>query len=172
MATQIAKEAGATVFSVCGGATKVAYARRFGADHVIDHTAGDWVEAVRGLTGGRGVDLIIDGVAGPQAPRNFEALATLGQVIYLGAIGGYAPPVDISRQLYGKSIGVRAFLLYPIMALTGGRELPAIHEALRSGRWKLPIERVWELEECAELHRRFEQRTLLGKQLVRAGGEL
>jgi NADPH:quinone reductase-like Zn-dependent oxidoreductase len=59
-----------------------------------------------------------------------------------------------------------------VMRLTGGRELPEIHEALRSGRWRIPIARVWEYEEVAELHRRFEERALLGKQLIRAAGEI
>jgi NADPH:quinone reductase-like Zn-dependent oxidoreductase len=127
---------------------------------------------VRRRTEGRGVDVIIDGVAGPNAPRNFEALATLGNVFYLGAIGGSAPPVDISRQLYFRSIGVHAFLVYPVMASTGGRELPEIYEALRTGRLRVPVERVWELSECADLHRAFEENQRLGKQLIRVGGDL
>jgi NADPH2:quinone reductase len=172
MGTQIAKEAGATVLGLCGGAEKLAWARPFGADQLIDHTNVDWVDETRRLTGGRGVDVIVDGVAGPAAPRNFEALARFGQVVYIGRIGGGAPPVDVSRDLYAKSIAVRAFLLYVALDKTGGRELPAIHEALASGRWRIPIGRVWELEEVAELHRRFEQRALLGKQLVRVGGDL
>ena len=58
------------------------------------------------------------------------------------------------------------------MQETGGRELPEIHEALCSGRWKVPVTGVWELEQIPELHRRFEQRTLLGKQIIRVGGDL
>jgi NADPH2:quinone reductase len=124
------------------------------------------------LSGGRGVDLIIDGVAGPEAPKNFEVLAPLGQVIYMGAVGGYAPPVDISRELYMKTIAVRGFVVYTAMATTGGAEKEEIHEALRTERWKVPVTRVAELEEVPELHRLFEQRKLIGRTVIRVGGEI
>ncbi len=123
-------------------------------------------------TGGRGVDLIVDGVAGPEAPKNFEVLAPLGQVIYMGAVAGFPPPVDISRELYAKTIAVRGFVVYVAMAATGGSEREAIHQALREGRWKIPITRVGTLEEVAELHRAFEDRELHGKTLIRVGGDL
>ena len=172
MGTQIAKHAGATVIGLCGSQEKVDFATPFGADHLINYRDTDWVAEVKRLTDGRGVDLIVDGIAGPDAPKNYDALAPLGQVIYIGAIGGYAPKVDISRQLYAKTIAVRGFVLYVAKDETQGRETPQIHESLRSGRWKIPISRVWEFEEVAELHRLFEERKLLGKQLVRANGDL
>lgn len=170
MATQIAKESGARVFGLCSAA-KFDFARPFGADHLLDDR-GDWVEELRGLTGGRGVDLIIDGVAGPEAPKNHDALAPLGQVIYMGAVAGQPPAVDISRQLYAKSIAVRGFVVYTAMAKTGGEEKAAIHQALRDGRWQIPITRVFELEDTAEAHRAFEARELYGKSLIRVGGDL
>ncbi len=170
MATQIAKEAGATVFGLCSAA-KFDFARPFGADHLIDDR-GDWVEEIGRLTDGRGVDLIVDGVAGPEAPKNHDALATLGQVIYMGAVAGQPPAVDISRQLYAKSIAVRGFVVYTAMRETGGEEKPRIHQALQGGRWQIPITRVFELEETAEAHRAFEARELYGKSLVRVGGDL
>ncbi len=170
MATQIAKEAGATVFGLCGAA-KFDFARPFGADHLIDDR-GDWVAEILELTGGRGVDLIVDGVAGAEAPKNHDALATFGQVVYMGAVAGQPPAVDISRQLYAKSIAVRGFVVYAAMAKTGGEEKPRVHQALRDGRWRIPITRVFELEETAEAHRAFEARELYGKSLIRVGGEL
>jgi NADPH2:quinone reductase len=171
MATQIAKDAGATVVGLCSP-SKFEFAKQFGADHLIDSSADDWVDQLKKVTDGRGADLIIDGVAGPEAPKNFEALAPLGQVIYMGAIGGYAPSVDISRELYMKSIAVRGFVVYVAMAATDGSEKAEIHDALRSGRWKVPITRVVELEEVPELHRIFEARKLSGRALIRIGGEL
>ncbi len=170
MATQIAKEAGATVFGLCSAA-KFEFARSFGADHLLDDR-GDWVAEVKALTGDLGVDLIVDGVAGPEAPKNHDALAALGQVIYMGAVAGQPPPVDVSRQLYGKSIAVRGFVVYSAMAQTGGAEKPQIHQALLAGRWQIPITRVFELEETAEAHRAFEARELYGKSLIRVGGDL
>ncbi|MCP3956438.1 MAG: zinc-binding dehydrogenase [bacterium] len=170
MATQIAKEAGARVIGLCG-AHKFDFARPFGADELIDDR-GDWVEEVRRLTDGRGADLIVDGVAGPEAPKNYEAVAPLGQVIYMGAVAGQPPPIDISRQLYAKVIAVRGFVVYTAMAQTGGEEKALIREALAEGRWKIPITRVFALAETAEAHRAFEARELYGKTLIEVGGEL
>lgn len=170
MAAQIAKEAGATVYGVCSP-EKMDFARGFGFDHLIDVRAGNFSDEIKQLTGGRGVDLIIDGVAGPNAVRNYDALAPLGQVIYIGAMAGFAPPVDISRQLFGKSIAVRGFVVYTARAATRGAELPAIHEALRTGRWRVPITNIVPLEETPALHTRFENRELFGKTLIEVGGE-
>ena len=172
MATQIAKEAGATVYGLVGSQEKAEFAKPFGADHLIDRRASDWVEEIERRSVGRGVDLIIDGVAGPDSAKNFVALAPLGQVIYMGAIAGQPPPVDISRELYYKTIAVRGFVVYTAMAQTGGKEKPEIEEALRTGRWKIPITKIVELEETAELHRQFENRELFGKSLIRVGGDL
>jgi len=171
MSAQIAKEAGATVVGLCSP-SKFDFARPFGFDHLVDSGATDWVEQVMAATEGHGADLIIDGVAGPEAPKNHAALAPLGQVIYIGAVGGYAPPVDISRELYAKSIAVRGFMVYVAAAATGGVEKPMIHEALRSGRWKAPINRIAELDDAVEMHRLFEQRKLYGRNLFRIGGEI
>ncbi len=172
MTGQIAIERGARVIGLCSSDDKISFARRFVNGELINRTAGDWVETVLEMTGGLGADLIVDGIAGPEAPRNFEAVAPCGQVVYLGAIAGTPPPVDISAQLYAKSIAVRGFLLYKAMEKSAGAEHPLIYDALRQGRWVVPIERVWELDEVADLHRAFEQRQLLGRQVIRVAGDL
>lgn len=171
MAAQIAKEAGATVIGTCS-AGKIEFARAFGYDHLIDYRGTDWVAEVMRLTGGRGADLVIDGVAGPHAPRNYDAAAPLGQVIYIGAIQGAPPPVDISRQLYLKTIAVRGFVVYVAMAATRGAEKAAIHDALRTGRWRVPIVRTVGLDEVRQLHEAYERRELYGKTLIAVGGDL
>jgi len=171
MSSQIAKDAGATVIGLCSPA-KFDFARAHGAEHLFSSSDPNWPARVLEATGGRGADLVIDGIAGPEAPRNFEAAAPFGQVIYMGAVGGYAPPVDVSRELYAKSIAVRGFMVYLGMAVTGGAELPEIHHALRTGRWKVPISEIVELEATPNLHRRFEARELMGRNLIRVGGEI
>ena len=171
MSAQIATTAGATVVGLCSP-SKFDFARSFGVDHPFDSSDPDWPAKVLEATGGHGADLIIDGIAGPEAPKNHEAAAPLAQVIYLGAIGGYPPPVDVSKELYAKSIAVRGFLVYVAMASTGGAELPEIHAALLDGAWKAPISEIVELVDTPDLHRRFEARELMGRNLIRIGGEL
>jgi NADPH2:quinone reductase len=171
LTTQIAVEAGARVFGLAGGAGKVEYARQFGAEVVIDYTTGDWVGQVRDLTDGRGVDVIVDGNAGPDAPRNYEAVAPLGNVIYLGAMAGQAPAVNIS-QLIGRSFSVTGFVQFFHQARTGGAEDGEIIEALASGRWRIPVERVFPLEEVPRAQALFEGRRLVGRSLIEAGGDV
>jgi NADPH2:quinone reductase len=171
LTTQIAVEAGARVIGLAGGVDKVAYARQFGAEAVLDYSSGDWVGQVKELTDGRGVDVIIDGNAGPEAPRNYEAVAPLGNVIYLGAMAGQAPPVNIS-QLIGRSFSVTGFVQFFHQARSGGAENAEIIEALSSGRWRIPVERVFPLEDVPRAQALFEGRRLTGRSLIEAGGEV
>ncbi len=171
LTTQIAVEAGARVIGLAGGPEKVAYARQFGAEAVLDYSSGDWVEQVKEMTGGRGADVIVDGNAGPEAPRNYEAVAPLGNVIYLGAMAGQAPPVNIS-QLIGRSFSVTGFVQFFHQARSGGAENAQIVEALASGRWRIPVEQVFPLEDVPRAQALFEGRRLTGRSLIEAGGEV
>lgn len=171
LTTQIAKAAGVTVIGLAGGPKKVAYAKQFGADHVLDYNDDDWPQQVRGLTGGVGADVIIDGNAGPKALKNLEAVATLGQVIFIGATAGQAPDVNIS-MLIGKSCSVTGFVQYFHQARSGGREMAEVHPKLASGEWRIPIERVFSLDEVADAHAAWENRELTGRSLIEVGGEL
>ena len=171
LTTQIAKEKEAVVIGLAGSRDKIDWAARFGADHWLNYRQADWPDRVRELTDGVGAELIIDGVAGPHAPRNLAALAPLGTIIYLGAAGGLAPDIDVS-QLIGQSAGVRGFVVYHAMARTRGAELPEIHDAVASGRWDLGLGAPVALDDVADLHRRWEDRTLVGRSVVRVGGDI
>mgnify|MGYP001028427942 CR=1 FL=1 len=169
--TQIAKEAGAVVYGLVGGPDKVEYARQFGADHLIDYRHEAWPAKVKELSGGHGADLIIDGNAGPESVKNYEAIAPLGNVIYIGAMGGQAPDVNVS-MLIGKSFSVTGFVQFFHQARTRGSENAEIEDRLATGRWRIPVERVFALDEVPEAHRLFESRALRGRSLVRVGGEI
>ncbi|WP_446831787.1 quinone oxidoreductase family protein [Candidatus Foliamicus sp.] len=170
LTTQIAKEAGATVFGLVGDSRKAEWAKQFGADHLLDYRAEDWPDKVKELTGGRGADVIIDGVQGPNAPLNYAACAPLGNVIYIGAMGGSAPTVDISF-LVGKSISVTGFVQFFHQARTGRAEDAEIENKLASGQWRIPIEKVATLEETPAMHAAFENRELFGRTLITVGGD-
>lgn len=171
MVTQIAKSAGAKVIGLVGGAAKVNYARQFGADQLIDYRNEDWLARVKDITTGRGVDLIIDGNQGPDAPKNYQAIAPCGNVIYLGAMGGPAPEVAVGL-LVGKSFSVSGFVQYFWQAKTQYAEMREIVPRLASGEWRIPIERVLDLEQVPQAHADFEARKLAGRTLIRLGGEI
>lgn len=167
---QLAKSAGATVFALAGGEEKLAYASRFGPDHLVDYNDEGWPARVVELNGGRGVDVIIDGNAGPNALRNFDAIASMGNVIFIGATAGPAPDISAS-MLIGKNCSASGFVQYLYQAVSGGAEKEAMHAALISGKWTIPIERIFLLEEIADAHRAWESRELVGRTLIEIGGD-
>lgn len=167
---QVAKSAGATVFALAGGDEKLRYASNFGPDHLVDYNDDNWPAKVVELNGGRGVDVIIDGNAGPNALRNFDAIASMGNVIFIGATAGEAPDISVS-MLIGKNCSVTGFVQYLHQAVSGGAEKKAMHRALVSGEWTIPIERIFLLNELADAHRAWESRELVGRTLIEIGGE-
>lgn len=171
LVTQIARDAGAIVYGLVGGPDKIEYARQFGAQHLIDYRNEDWPARVKELSDGHGADVIIDGNAGPDSARNYDVIAPLGNVIYIGAMAGQAPEVNVS-MLIGKSFSVTGFVQFFHQAQTRGAENAEIEEKLATGQWRIPIERVFTLDEVAEAHRLFEARELRGRSLIRVGGDI
>lgn len=172
MTAQIAKDIGGTVIGLVGSADKAAYAKSYGCDHVIDEKADpDWPKKVKDLTAGRGADIIVDGNAGPTSPKNFQCLAPMGQVIYLGAMAGPAPDINVS-SLIGGSHGVRGFVMYHGMARTKGAEFKEVHDKLISGKWKFPLNLPRPLTDIAKAHDDFENRRTMGRTIFTVGGEV
>jgi len=87
-AIQLAKAAGATVIVTAGADDKCAAALRLGADHAINYRTQDFVDVARQLTGGRGVDVILDMVAGDYVAREVECLAEDGRLVIIAVQGG------------------------------------------------------------------------------------
>lgn len=104
-AVQIGKALGARVIATAGGADKVEVARRAGADEAIDYSKGDWVEAVKRLTGGRGADVIYDPVGGDVFEGSMKCIAWNGRLLVIGFAGGVIPEVKVNRILL-KNIAV------------------------------------------------------------------
>lgn len=87
-AIQLGKAAGATVIVTAGSDEKCAAALDLGADHAINYKANDFAEEARKLTGGQGVDVILDMVAGDYVKREVECLAEDGRLVIIAVQGG------------------------------------------------------------------------------------
>ncbi len=94
--TRWAKRLGATVIATVSNAEKAAISRDAGADHVIVGRDADYVTEVLTLTGGKGVDFIVDGIGGEGLVRNFQAVRPFGLVASLGQPAGPIPPVPVA----------------------------------------------------------------------------
>ena len=104
-AVQIGKALGARVIATAGGAEKLEVARRAGADTVIDYSRGDWVEAVKHATNGRGADVIYDPVGGEIFDGSLRCIAWNGRLLVIGFASGVIPEVKANRILL-KNIAV------------------------------------------------------------------
>jgi NADPH:quinone reductase len=87
-AIQLGLAAGARVIATAGGAEKVEVCRELGADLVIDYRAGDFVDAVKDATEGRGADVIYDSVGGDTFDRSRKCIAFEGRILVIGFAGG------------------------------------------------------------------------------------
>lgn len=87
-AIQLAKAHGCPVIATAGGPEKVALCKQLGADLAIDYRAGDFVDAVKEFTDGRGADVIYDPVGGDTFDRSTKAVAWEGRIVVVGFTGG------------------------------------------------------------------------------------
>ncbi|MDR6856640.1 NAD(P)H-quinone oxidoreductase [Variovorax guangxiensis] len=87
-AIQLGKAFGATVIATAGSDEKCEACRKLGADHAINYKTADFSEEAKRLTGGKGVDVILDMVAGAYAPREIECLAEDGRLVIIAVQGG------------------------------------------------------------------------------------
>ena len=129
-AIQMAKAAGATVIVTAGSDDKCAEATRLGADHAINYRTQDFAEEVKQLTDGRGVDVILDMVAGDYVQREVECLAEDGRLVFIAVQGGTKAAFNAGLVLR-KRLTITGSTLRPRPVAFKG----AIAEALRRTVW-------------------------------------
>ncbi len=167
MGLQVAKLLGAGL--VVGTSTspeRRARLAEFGADLALDTKAADWVAQLREATDGRGVDLLIDQVAGPLMTANLHATRIGGRIVNVGRLAGNRAEFDfdlhaLRRITYvGVTFRTRsAAEVEEINRLTTQALLPALAE----GRLLLPIDRVYPLDQAPEAFVRMARNEHFGK---------
>jgi NADPH2:quinone reductase len=137
---------------------------------VIDRKAEDIGARIAAITGGRGVDLIIDPVGGPSIPGNIALLAPCGTLVIYGALGGKAE-LDLMGTLRAShnSPAVRQFSIHTWDHLVEERRagLRAIIAMLAAGKLKPHIHARLPLAEVARAHELLESGAVLGKLLLK-----
>src|SRR5690606_9587959 len=98
-AVQLAKAAGARVIGVVGGEAKAEYARRLGADIVVDRHVEDFVTVVKEATDGRGADVVYDPVGGESYTRSTKCIAFEGRILVIGFASGTIPTPGLNHAL-------------------------------------------------------------------------
>jgi NADPH2:quinone reductase len=98
-ATTLAKALGANVIAAVGSAEKAEFATRIGADHVINYSEVDLKQTVRDITGGRGVDIVVDPVGGDITEQALRAIAWDGRHLVIGFAAGNIPAIATNLLL-------------------------------------------------------------------------
>ena len=167
VAMQIAKAAGARVIATVSSDSKVEIARQYGADEVINYENNDFAEEAKRLTGGKGVDLILDAVGKPTFEKGLGCLAPFGHTILYGRAGGPPDKLDVFR-LFEKSLKVSGFVLYTASAnhelMRKGTEQS--FNLMREGKLKILIGKTFPLAEAPAAHRFIESRGSVGKLVL------
>jgi len=165
----LAKAAQLVTIGVVSSAGKARFARDIGADHVIDRKAEDIRARIAEITGGRGVDIIIDPVGGPGIPANIALLAPCGTLVIYGGLGGRAQ-LDLVPTLRASknSPAVRQFSIHTWDHLVEERRagMRALIEMLAAGKLTPRIHARLPLDEAARAHEMLESGAVMGKLLL------
>ncbi|MGR5559855.1 quinone oxidoreductase family protein [Vibrio fortis] len=166
---QLAKAAGLKVIALDRKDEKVEQALKLGADYALNST-GEWVEQVKEITGGKGVNYIFNPVAGDTAVQDLEVLATLGHIVVFGFLGGVgetnlqaeaikhfskAPTISYS-EIYATY-----FSNFDLVKVS----LENVYQMLAEGKVK-PIYSTMPLSQAAQAHDDIESGKVMGKLIL------
>ncbi|MFD1720593.1 quinone oxidoreductase family protein [Amnibacterium endophyticum] len=163
---QLAKARGATVLATVGGAEKAELARGAGADVVLDYDG--FADRVRERTGGRGVDVVYDGVGAATWEGSLAALRPRGLLALFGAASGPVPPIDPAALQRGGSLVLTRPTMGDFLQTPEERSwrYGELFDALASGALDVRIGARFPLDEAADAHRALEGRRTTGKVLL------
>ena len=168
IATQWAKALGATVIGTAGSDDKVALAKAHGCDHVINYKTEDFAARVRELTGGRGVDVVYDGVGKDTFEKSLDSLRPRGLLASFGNASGVASLPDVTLLARKGSLYVTRptgthYVGQRENLLTGAA---ALFKAVLDGAIKVEIGRTFPLAQAADAHRALEGRETTGSVIL------
>lgn len=168
LATQFAVDLGATVFSVVSSDEKEELAYQAGATEVLRYSDG-LAESVRRRNGGRGVDVVYDGVGKATFDESLEAVRPRGLVCLFGAASGPVEPVDPQRlNTHGSIYLTRPSLgAYTADAEEFAMRAQAVAQALVEKKISIRVSDSYPLAEAAQAHRDLQARRTTGSIVLR-----
>ncbi len=165
-AIQLAKAMGAQVIVTAGSDDKVAACIALGADHAVNYKTQDFVTEVERITQRRGVDVVLDMVAGDYVAREVQCLANDGRLAIIAVQGGTKSTIDVGAVLR-KRLAITGSTLRPRSADYKGRIAQALRDKvwplLETGRIKPVIHQVFPAAQAAQAHALMESSTHVGK---------
>ncbi len=166
MAIQLAKALGSRVIVTVGSQEKADACLRLGADRAINYKTEDFVAEVKSFTGGHGVEVVLDMVAGDYIERNYDAAAVEGRIVQIAVLGGAKATVNFAKLMM-KRLHHTGSTLRPRSAADKAAMVEAIEAKVlplfRDGRVKPLIDSTFPLQKAADAHRRMETSEHIGK---------
>jgi len=170
-AIQLAAAFGATVYATAGSDEKVTACRELGAAEAIDYRTADFAAEIKRITGGRGVDVILDMVGGPYLARDIRSLALGGRLVLIAFLQGSKVENFDFVQVMTKRLTITGSTMRPRSTAQKGAIAAELRERvwplLDAGRCGPVIHRVFPLAEAAEAHRLMESSAHIGKIMLR-----
>ncbi|HBF49496.1 MAG TPA: NAD(P)H-quinone oxidoreductase [Massilia sp.] len=165
-AIQLATAMGHRVFATAGSDEKCRACEELGAERGINYRSEDFVEVVKSLTGGKGVDVVLDMVAGDYVAREIDCLADDGRIALIALLGGAKANVDLG-QVLRRRLSISGSTLRPRPVAFKGAIAQKLREQvwplLAAGKIKPVIYKTFPLEQAAEAHALMESSTHVGK---------
>ena len=163
---QLLKLRGATVITTTSTPEKAELAREAGADHVLDYA--EVPRRVRELTGGRGVDVVYDGIGKDTFEGSLDALRVRGTLVLFGGASGQVPPFDLQQLNAHGSLTVTRpkiddFLLDTVERRWRSEEIFGL---VADGKLKVTIGARYPLKHAAAAHAAMESRATTGKVIL------
>ena len=168
-AIQLAKAFGALVIATAGSDDKAAACIKLGADHAINYRTQDFEAEVKRITDGRGVDVVLDMVAGSYVARELKCLAEDGRIVIIAVQGGVDAQIDaglvLRRRLLitGSTLRPRPLAFKSAIAASLRR---TVWPWLEAGTVKPVIFKVFPAEQAAAAHTLMESNQHIGKLVL------
>jgi NADPH2:quinone reductase len=168
-AIQLARARGSRVFATAGSDRKCAACEGLGAERAINYRERDFVPVVHDLTGGRGVDVVLDMVGGEYVQRNIDVLAVDGRLVQIALLGGAKAQINMVGVMQ-RRLTITGSTLRPRSVAEKGALAAALLEhvwpLLEQGAVRPVIDKTFPLRDAANAHRLMESSTHIGKLVL------
>lgn len=169
MAIKLGKLFGLEVIVTCGSDDKCAAAKAIGADHAINYNTADFVDAVRGLTNGAGVHLVLDMVAGGYVSRNLQCLREDGRHVTIAVQGGMTAELNMA-YIMSRRLTLTGSTLRPrspeFKALLAGEIVAHVWPAVCDAKLRPEMDKIFPLSQAANAHAYMESGAHVGKIML------
>lgn len=171
-AIQLAKAHGCTVLTTAGSDEKCSFCKDLGADRAINYRTENWQQEVEEFTENRGVDVLLDMVAGPYMQKNLDSMALEGRYAIIAFLQGPAAELNM-RVVLGMRLTITGSTLRPQTVLEKTAIADGVREhvlpLLESGQVKPVIDSTFSLQDATAAHELMESSRHMGKIVLVVG---